>query len=113
MARQGVLGDRYGIKAEIERRGVSLAQLSRDLGFADHAVRASLTKPMPQVDRALAAWLGLSPHALWPDRYDRDGNRTPLRSRRARASTLSGHGRNRKGARAEPQPARRRSGATT
>lgn len=86
----GVLGDRYGIAAEIRRRGRTLAGLSRELRLSDHAIEKSLKKPIPSADRALARWLGVSVHALWPDRYDDQGRRTPKRPGRRPKSTANG-----------------------
>jgi Ner family transcriptional regulator len=60
---------REELKALIRMRGKSMAELSRDHGYSDEAVRIALMKPWPAVERIIADWLETEPWELWPDRY--------------------------------------------
>jgi Ner family transcriptional regulator len=61
--------DRHAIKAEIHRRGSSLSAIARDAGLDDSTTRKALRERMPAGEAAIAAFLGVSPSDLWPDRY--------------------------------------------
>ena len=67
--------DRHAIKAEIYRRGQTLVGLSRTHGFHPHDCGVALLRPYPKVDPVIADFLGVPLHELWPDRYDRAGQR--------------------------------------
>lgn len=54
----------------------------------------ALTEPHPTGNCAVAAYLGRPVHELWPDWYDRDGNRT--RSTAGKGSRASGTGQRQK-----------------
>lgn len=74
------------IKYQLRARGQSLAKLARSLGVSNQAVKNAKLTPYPRVERTIAAALGLSPIALWPDRWLDDEN--PKRKRPNRSETL-------------------------
>lgn len=58
------------IKAEIRKRGVSVAELARANGY--HSPRTFmnvLRMPYPKVERIIAEFLEVEPQAIWPSRY--------------------------------------------
>ncbi len=64
------------IKAAIRKTGITLTELSLSSGLSESAVRqAILFTFCPAGERAVIDHLGLPPHEIWPNRYDRDGNR--------------------------------------
>jgi Ner family transcriptional regulator len=67
--------DKHAIKAEIHRRGATLTQIALDHGLGSCSCRVGLIQPMPAANRAIAAFLGVPLHELWPDWYDAAGNR--------------------------------------
>lgn len=79
-----VVWDRHAIRAAIARRGATLARVARDAGLSAGACSLSLCRPSPSGDAAIAAYLDVPLHKLWPDRYDANGNRI-IKPRRRRA----------------------------
>lgn len=73
------------IKYQLRIGGTSAAQLARQLGVHDRALRRTKNAPYPRVERAIATALGLTPVILWPDRWNIDG--TPKRRRPNRAES--------------------------
>ena len=65
--------DPEGIKYQLRRRGYTLTSLGRSLGVSRHAVGLALRQPYPRMERAIAEALGLEPAAIWPERYDAQG----------------------------------------
>ncbi|MBI1407333.1 MAG: transcriptional regulator [Caulobacter sp.] len=59
----------------VRMRGKTLSQLALDAGLTESACRAALTRCVPKADKAIARFLGVSLHSLWPDRYDDEGGR--------------------------------------
>ncbi|MCB1520663.1 MAG: helix-turn-helix domain-containing protein [Hyphomicrobiaceae bacterium] len=76
--------------AEVHRRGATLAQLSEDAGLSRRACSTSLHVPFPAADRAIAKFIKVPLHVLWPDRYDSRGRRLTLRKKRAPVSQMGG-----------------------
>ena len=72
------------IKAAIRMRGTNMAELSRQHGYGESAVHQALRRPYPAMERIVADHLGVTPEAIWPDRYGPDG--TPNRGRSGDAS---------------------------
>lgn len=69
------------IKAEIRKRGSSLAELTREnMPIGDTALTICLDRPLPRANRIIAGFLGLPLNHLWPRWYDKDGKRIPKRS---------------------------------
>jgi len=63
------------IKAEIRKRGVTLADIARSAGIGGNALRLALTLPRRDAERAIAGFLGLHPKITWPSRYHANGRR--------------------------------------
>ena len=69
------------IKAAIRKSGTTLQTLSIENGFTPSILSQSLTYPIPEANKVIAAHLGRTLHELWPLWYDADGN-VILRRRR-------------------------------
>lgn len=68
------------IKAAVRKQGKTLTRLALDAGLAESTCRNALYRPTPSGNRAIAAFLGLSVHDLWPQWYAADGSRLTIRS---------------------------------
>ena len=68
------------IKAAVRKRGVTLTQLALSAGLAESTCRNALIRPTPSGNRAIAAFLGLPLHELWPQWFGPDGSRLTARS---------------------------------
>ncbi len=73
------------IKYQLRIRGSSTAELARQLGVTDRAIRAVKTTPYPRIERAIAVALGIKRQQLWPERWNSDGS--PKRKRPNRAES--------------------------
>lgn len=78
---------REDIKGELRKRGSSLAEISTGAGLARRSGSQSLITPGPTANRAIAAFLGVPLHELWPDWYDQYGNRITSKPRQTRNSS--------------------------
>jgi Ner family transcriptional regulator len=65
------------VLAALKKRGHSLAGLSVANGYHPTAAGKALKQPWPAVERILADALGTEPHAIWPSRYDGEGQPLP------------------------------------
>jgi Ner family transcriptional regulator len=65
------------VLAALKKRGYSLAGLSVANGYHPTAAGKALKQPWPAVERILADALGTEPHAIWPSRYDDEGQPLP------------------------------------
>lgn len=63
------------IKAAVRKTGITLTALSLAHGLAECTCRASLTRPLPAGNRAIAEHLGRRLSDLWPQWYGADGSR--------------------------------------
>jgi Ner family transcriptional regulator len=63
------------IKAAIRKRGITVTQLALSNGLSESVCRFALIKPIPAGERVISEFLGVSPHELWPDRYDAQNRR--------------------------------------
>lgn len=63
------------IKAAIRKSGLTLTGLAERNGLHESACRAALIRPQPGAEKVISAYLGVSLHELWPDRYDNEGGR--------------------------------------
>lgn len=63
---------------QLKLRGESFASVGAKIGVSRGAVRACLTQPSFNVEKALAAALGLTVRQLFPERYDVKGKRLHL-----------------------------------
>lgn len=75
------------IKYQLRVHGCPPAELARQLGVTDRAIRAVKQNPYPRIEREIAEKLGASPQQLWPERWDAEGN--PYRQRPNRAEKNS------------------------
>lgn len=66
---------RHRILAEIKDRGFNANELEVKLGLKPRDISVSFARPFPKADRALALWLKIPLHELWPDRYYPNGTR--------------------------------------
>lgn len=74
------------IRAEVSKRGKTLAGLARDAGLDESACRVALIRPLPKAEIAIARFLGVSLHDLWPKRWSPEG----LRYRNVRVENYHG-----------------------
>lgn len=80
------------IKAAVRKKGSTLQALSIQHGLQEKTVAGSLRVPMPRANRAIADFLGISLHQLWPAWYDQSGNRIPSgNSRKRTPKRQTGH----------------------
>ena len=61
------------VLAALKKRGHSLAGLSVAHGYHPTAAGKALKQPWPALERLIAAALGIDPQAIWPSRYDSEG----------------------------------------
>lgn len=57
------------IKHELEKKGISYAQIAREEGVSRQAVRSAVYSSYPRMERAIAKRLGLTVQQIWPDRH--------------------------------------------
>lgn len=63
------------IKAAVRKSGTTFAAISRAAGLGDRTAAASLSRPQPSGNKAIAEFLGLPLHYLWPTWFDSAGKR--------------------------------------
>jgi Ner family transcriptional regulator len=68
------------VLAALKKRGHSLAGLSIANGYHPTAAGKALRHSWPAMERMLAEAIGIAPQAIWPSRYDAEGN--PVRRTR-------------------------------
>lgn len=74
------------IKAAVRKKGSTLRAISIDAKLCLDAGTIALKKPFPSAQRAIANFLGLPIHDLWPHWYDQHGQRIDARSTRKASS---------------------------
>lgn len=57
------------IKHELEKKGISYAQIAREEGVSRQAVRKAVYASYPKMERAIAMRLGLTVRQIWPERH--------------------------------------------
>jgi Ner family transcriptional regulator len=62
--------DSFRVKAELQRRGLSLAGLSREHGFHQNSAARALRVSWPVMEEIISDALGVAPDVIWPDRYE-------------------------------------------
>jgi Ner family transcriptional regulator len=62
------------VLAALKKRGHSLAGLSVANGYHPTAAGKALKQSWPAMERLLADAIGVPPMAIWPSRYDGEGN---------------------------------------
>lgn len=70
--------DKHAIKAEIHRRGKTLAAVAEEAGLEVSACSVALKKRWKRGEKAIADFLRVPAHVLWPDRYPRRLTRRPV-----------------------------------
>lgn len=60
---------RADIRAELEKRGKSLRQLSREAGLSENTLRNALDRKWPKGEKIIADAIGVKPEDIWPTRY--------------------------------------------
>ena len=63
------------IKAAIRKRGKTMNDLARDCDLPLSTVRNALARPVSSGELAIAAFLGVPLHELWPERWTPEGRR--------------------------------------
>lgn len=66
---------REDIKAAIRKRGTTMNALAHERGLRPSTVRNALSRPVFSGEIAIAEFLGVAAHELWPDRWTPDGRR--------------------------------------
>jgi Ner family transcriptional regulator len=80
--------NRFDIIAAVRKRGSSLAGIARGVGLSRKSMSWALIRPHDRANRAIAAFLKVPPHELWPEWFDASGQRIGARSpSRSRSST--------------------------
>ena len=69
---------RQWVLFQLRLRRESFASVAAELGVTRNSVSQALDLPSDRVEKALAAKLGVSPRALFPERYDAKGRRLHL-----------------------------------
>lgn len=67
--------DRHAIKAEIERKGYTLTSVAAKYGMPSQTVRNALDKPSRSGELAIAKFLGVPVHQLFPERWTANNKR--------------------------------------
>lgn len=63
------------IIAQLKKRNLSLAAVSRQAGLSSSTLANTLSRPWPKGEFLIAQALGIDPAEIWPSRYfDREGN---------------------------------------
>ena len=63
------------IIAQLKKRNLSLAAVSRQAGLSSWTLANTLSRPWPKGEFLIAQALGIDPAEIWPSRYfDREGN---------------------------------------
>lgn len=60
---------RADIKAELDKRDLSLAELGRQNGLSSTTVKNALDKHYRKGEEIIAEALGVKPEDIWPSRY--------------------------------------------
>ncbi|WP_081826223.1 helix-turn-helix domain-containing protein [Candidatus Phaeomarinobacter ectocarpi] len=80
----------HDIKAALGKRGLSFAALARKYNVTIVSFTRVKKQRAERPQRLIAEALGCHPSALWPDRYDQDGEPIDRRTKRSSPTTLSG-----------------------
>lgn len=67
------------IKAAVEKAGKSLSEISVSVGKSPSAAWRVKNFPLPTLQSAIAAAIGVPPQQIWPSRYTQNG--FPIRRR--------------------------------
>lgn len=71
------------IKAEIRKKGCSMARLAQMSGVAPQNLSIALrANTSSRAEKIIADFIGVHPSTIWPSRYDGKGKRILLRTRK-------------------------------
>lgn len=70
------------IKAMLEKKGISMSELSRVNGYHATAAGRALRTSWPDMEKIIAEAIGVPAPEIWPDRYDPNGNPLKYRPRK-------------------------------
>lgn len=62
---------------QLRCRHSSFAKVARNLGVSTSAIAAAMSVPSERAEQAIAKEIGLRVEALFPERFDEQGNRLP------------------------------------
>ena len=62
------------IKAAVRKSGTTLVDLAKDNQLHISTVGAALRRPSAMAEAIIARQIGATPQAIWPSRYDGEGN---------------------------------------
>ncbi|MEX0758759.1 MAG: helix-turn-helix domain-containing protein [Tistlia sp.] len=79
------------VKAAVRKTGITLEALGQSAGIPGATVRKCLYKPCPKGNRVIAAYLGRRLFDIWPEWYDRQGDRIRSRPGKSSAAHAAGH----------------------
>ncbi|WP_208743940.1 helix-turn-helix domain-containing protein [Citrobacter portucalensis] len=60
---------RADIKSALEKRGITLRELSRSAGLSSDSLRNVFTRNWPRAEQIIAQALETTPDMIWPSRY--------------------------------------------
>lgn len=63
------------VQAQLRLAGSSFAQIARENGWSRNAVTQAMRSPSDPQEKAIADKLGVTQRQLFPERYDRSGQR--------------------------------------
>lgn len=63
------------IKAAIRKKGLSLTALAITHSLPEASVRNALSRPLVSGEKAIASFLDVPLHELWPERWTKSGQR--------------------------------------
>jgi Ner family transcriptional regulator len=66
------------VKAAVGKTGISLSELARRHSLNPSTVVHAVRRPQPSGNRVIAEHLKKKLHQLWPEWFDKDGNRITI-----------------------------------
>lgn len=72
------------IIAGVRKQGTTLQRLSREHGFSVFTMNKAVRQCFPACHAIISKVIGAPRQVIWPQFYDRDGNRLSARERRRR-----------------------------
>ncbi|ERE11443.1 MULTISPECIES: helix-turn-helix domain-containing protein [Chromobacteriaceae] len=63
------------IKAAIRKKGTTMSDLARQRDLPPSTIRNALARPVFSGEVAIAEFLGIPLHELWPERWTQEGRR--------------------------------------
>lgn len=83
------------VKAAVRRTGISLRELGRRTNTLGDTLSKCLYVPCPKGNRVIAKYLDRPLHQIWPEWYDRTGDRLPSTQRKTSSARGQRHGQKR------------------